>query len=414
MTFEALQIISPILKQLQNRGYRKPTPLQKIAIPEILKGKDIMGLASSGTGKTEVFSLPILQGLDANGHNKGDIKIKVCILTTTKNLAAKLEKSFFVYGNSLNIKSIALYGGIKKDIHLNKIKKGVHVVIATPNRLVDFLENDVLSFDDLAYFGFDDAEHMYELGYEEGIKKICSYLPQKRQTILFTSKETPRVEALAKSLLSSPVPVKGKVQEIPPQKVKQQVFYTNRKTKYELLLHIIKESSKQRIIFSYSANITEKLSEFLNNKGQEAAFINENTLPEELNETLSGFKAKKFNTLLVSDKVAKKVPDQYLNDIIHFDIPKVIDTYFTRLGKAKDRGLAQIICGNDESNHVSKLKKKGIKISVVKEHPFPAKDTGKKGKSKDRSRNKKRKPYDRFSKDLPESLKKKMMWPLLE
>lgn len=413
MTFEALKIIPPILKQLQNRGYKRPTPLQKIAIPQILDGKDIMGLASSGTGKTEVFSLPILQGLDANGSNKGDIKVKVCILTTTKNLAAKLEKSFFVYGNSLNIKSIALYGGIKKDLQLNKIKKGVHVVIATPNRLVEFLENGVLSFQDIDYFGFDDAEHMYELGYEEGIKKICSYLPPKRQTILFTSKETPRVKELATKILTNPVDVKGRVQEIPPQKVRQQVFYTNRKTKYELLLHLVKQDEKPRLIFTYSANITEKLANYLNNNGQDAAYINENTLPEALNETLQSFKSKEVTTLLVSDKVTKKIPNKGLQNIIHFDLPKVIDVYFARLDKARDKGLAQIICGSDETNHVSKLKKKGIKISVVKEHPYPAsKDDGKKKSGDFKGKKKKRRPYEKFSKELPEGLKKKMMWPL--
>lgn len=413
MTFKDLQIIPPILKQLKNRGYKKPTQLQQISIPHILDGKDIKGLASSGTGKTEVFSLPILQRLDAAGHNKGDIKIKVCVLTTTKNLAAKLEKSFFVYGNQLNIKSVVLYGGIKKDIHINKIKKGVHVVIATPNRLVDFLDNDVLSFEDLEIFGFDDAEHMYELGYEEAVQKICAKLPPKRQTILFTSKESPRVEALAKAILAKPIDIKGKVQELPPQKVKQSVLYTNRKTKYELLTHLVSENNKPKVVFTYSAKLTEKLADYLGGKGQDVRFINENSLPEELNDTLQAFKSKEFNTLLVTDKVVQKLSKNLLDNIIHFDLPKFTDAYFARTDIARDRGHALIICGSDETNHVAKLKKKGLKIGTINDHPFPmSKEGNKKPKAKSHDKKNRRKRYDKFSTELPESLKKKFMWPL--
>ena len=380
MTFEDLNIIDPVLKALRKEEYSIPTPVQGKAIPLILKRKDVLGSAQTGTGKTAAFAIPIIQHLyHEKNRNAERPRTKALVITPTRELAIQIGESFSTYGRYTNIRNTVIFGGVKQGPQEVVLRKGVDVLVATPGRLLDLINQGIITLKHIEYFVLDEADRMLDMGFIHDIKKIIALLPQKRQSLFFSATMPKNIVNLSQSILHKPVKVEVAPQSSTADTIQQKVYYTNKADKKDLLVHILKdESINQVLLFSRTKHGADKIARNLKKKNINAAAIHGDKAQNQRQKALEGFKAGKTRVLVATDIAARGIDIEKLSYVINYDIPNESETYVHRIGRSGRAGLsgnAISLCEPEENAFIKSIEKLIKKqIHIVKDNPFPQTD----------------------------------------
>lgn len=376
MTFENLGIIEPILKSLEIEGYQNPTPVQEQSIPILLKGRDLLGCAQTGTGKTAAFAIPIIQQLYNSQQQRGKVrKIRALIVTPTRELAIQIADSFSVYAKFTGIKNTVIFGGVKQAAQVRALKNGVDVLVATPGRLLDLMNQKIISLKDVEYSVLDEADHMLDMGFIHDIRKVVAKLPPKRQSLFFSATMPPEIVKLSGSILGNPEKVTIEPERTTAENVEQSVYYVTKKNKAKLLLHLIEENSiKSAIVFSRTKHGANKIVKILDKSKVKSAAIHGNKTQKARQLALKNFKDGKIQVLVATDIAARGIDVDALSYVINYDLPNIPETYVHRIGRtgrAKASGTAVSFCDREERAYLRDIQKLiGLKIPVIEEHPF--------------------------------------------
>jgi ATP-dependent RNA helicase RhlE len=376
MTFKELGIIEPILRALQSEGYKHPTQIQEKAIPTLLRGKDLLACAQTGTGKTAAFAIPILQQLYINqSKHDGNRKIKALIVTPTRELAIQIAESFKIYGQHTGIKGTVIFGGVKQGKQVERLRRGVDILVATPGRLLDLMSQGFISLKDVEYSVLDEADHMLDMGFIHDIKKIVAKLPEKRQSLFFSATMPPEIIKLSQKILGNPEKVSVRPEQATADKVDQALYYVAKKDKSRLLLHVIENNdADSMLIFSRTKHGSDKIVKMLAKSNIKAAAIHGNKSQNARQRTLNDFKNGDLKILVATDIAARGIDVSELGVVINYDLPNVPETYVHRIGRtgrANASGIALSFCNVEERAFLKDIEKL-IKqdIPVITEHPF--------------------------------------------
>ncbi len=373
MTFEQLHLISPLLEALNKVGYTIPTPIQQQSIPHLLQGKDIFGCAQTGTGKTAAFALPILQLMStAPNYTKG---IKALILAPTRELALQISENFGEYGEKLKLKHTVIFGGVTQHSQVQTLHKGVDILIATPGRLLDLMQQGYISLKDIQYFVLDEADRMLDMGFIHDIKKVIAKLPIKRQTIFFSATVSPEINKLAQTLLVNPVSVNVTPISSAAELVTQSIYYVKKENKRALLTHVLKtQHIEHALVFTRTKHGADKIVKELNKVGIKSEAIHGNKSQNARERALSGFKNRTLRVLVATDIASRGIDVDKLSHVINFEIPEVAETYVHRIGRtgrAGSEGIAMSFVAHEEMDYMKNISKLiNKKLDVVESHPF--------------------------------------------
>ncbi len=375
MLFENLGLIEPLLKALKKEGYTIPTPIQQQTIPEALNGKDILGLAQTGTGKTAAFALPILQTIYNQQNTKGYKHTKALILTPTRELATQISESFATYGKFTNIKQEVIFGGVPQHAQTLALRNGTDVLIATPGRLLDLMNQGYIYLDHLEFFVLDEADRMLDMGFIHDVKKVIRELPKQKQTMLFSATMPPEIVKLVDSLLHNPVRVEVTPHSTTAERIDQSVYFISKQHKQSLLVHLLQENNMQRtLVFTRTKHGADKIAKELKKANINADSIHGNKSQSSRQNALSNFKRGKLKVLVATDIAARGIDVDALEHVINFDLPDVAETYVHRIGRtgrAGASGFAISFCdGREEMGNLKSINKLiGQKIPAIA-HPF--------------------------------------------
>ncbi len=377
LKFLDLQLIEPIAKALQEEGYETPTPIQQQSIPHVLKGKDLLGTAQTGTGKTAAFAIPILQNLFHK--NTKNNQIKALILTPTRELAIQIEESFKAYGRHLPLKTLVIFGGVKQGAQENALKKGVDVLVATPGRLLDFISQGIISLKNLEIFVLDEADRMLDMGFVHDVKRVVKLLPQKRQTLFFSATFPTEIKNLADSMLTNPVRVEVAPVAATADTIQQSVYFVEKDDKLNLLTHILQNNiSESVLVFARTKHGADKIARKLQKDKISAEAIHGNKSQNQRQNALGNFKSGKTRVLVATDIAARGIDIDELKHVINFELSDVSETYVHRIGRTGRAGnegsSISFVDGLDLINLKNTEKLIGKKIPVVKDHPFHTDD----------------------------------------
>jgi ATP-dependent RNA helicase RhlE len=377
MLFEQLGLIEPIMKALKTEGYTNPTPIQEQSIPVVLEGKDLLGCAQTGTGKTAAFAIPIIQLFESDKKNsKGYRHIRSLILTPTRELAVQINESFEAYGRYAHIKHEVIFGGVPQHAQTLALRNGTDVLIATPGRLLDLINQGYIHLDHLEIFVLDEADRMLDMGFIHDVKKIIRLLPQQKQTLFFSATMPPQISQLADSLLYEPVKVEVTPVSSTAEKIDQSVYFVNKKDKLNLLIHLIQEHKIERtLVFARTKHGADKITKDLKKMNVNAAAIHGNKSQSARQHALAQFKNGRLKVLVATDIAARGIDVDALTHVINYDLPEVPETYVHRIGRtgrAGAEGIALSFCDSAEIADLRNINKLiGQKIPAM-EHPFEA------------------------------------------
>ncbi|MEJ5104958.1 DEAD/DEAH box helicase [Chryseobacterium sp. MYb328] len=373
MNFTDLNLIEPIAKAIQEQGYTTPTPIQERSIPDILQGRDFLGCAQTGTGKTAAFAIPILQNLSKNKiPNKN---IKALILTPTRELAIQIEENINAYGKYLPLKELVIFGGVKQGNQEAALKRGVDILVATPGRLLDFIAQGIISLRNLEIFVLDEADRMLDMGFVHDVKRIIKLLPQKRQTLFFSATMPVEIQKLANSILNNPVKVEVTPVSSTADTIKQSVYFVEKENKLNLLSHILQNDiSDSVLVFSRTKHGADKIARKLQQDNISAEAIHGNKSQNARQNALNNFKSGKTRILVATDIAARGIDIDELKFVINFELSDVSETYVHRIGRTGRAGAEgssiSFVDGLDLTNLKNTEKLIGKKIPVIKNHPF--------------------------------------------
>lgn len=376
MLFTQLGLTEPLIKALQKEGYTNPTPVQAEAIPHALSGKDILGLAQTGTGKTAAFALPILDLLNRQSF-KGYKHTRALILTPTRELAVQISESFQSYGRYTNVKQEVIFGGVSQHAQTLALRNGTDVLIATPGRLLDLMDQGYVHLDHLEIFVLDEADRMLDMGFIHDVKKVLRALPRQKQTMLFSATMPPQIAQLSSSLLQHPVKVEVTPRSTTAERIDQYVYFIPKQKKQSLLLHLLHEKNMERtLVFTRTKHGADRIAKELKKASIHADAIHGNKSQSARQNALSNFKRGKLKVLVATDIAARGIDVEALEHVINFDLPDVAETYVHRIGRtgrAGASGMAISFCdGKEEMNNLKSINKLiGQKIPAVA-HPFEA------------------------------------------
>lgn len=377
MSFTALKLIDPLLKALQKEGYETPTPIQQQAIPVVLSGKDLLGCAQTGTGKSAAFILPILQHLA--GRPSAEKHIRALILTPTRELAIQINESTAAYGRFLPLKHQVVYGGVNINTQISGLRKGADVLVATPGRLLDLVNQRIISLGSITHFVLDEADRMLDMGFIHDIKKVVSLLPQKRQTLFFSATMPPEIAKLANTILRDPVRVEVTPVSSTAEKVTQVVYAVDKPNKPKLLLHLLNTEVKDHVlVFSRTKYGADKLVRFLARNGITSEAIHGNKSQNARQNALNGFKSGRLRVLIATDIAARGIDVEELKYVINVDLPNEPETYVHRIGRtgrAGGSGKALSFCDLEERPYLQDISNLiNQAIPVLNDHPYPVRD----------------------------------------
>lgn len=360
MNFKELNLIQPINRAVTAAGYTSPTEIQSKAIPHILKGKDVLGCAQTGTGKTAAFAIPILQNLQEKKNDKGK-GMRTLILTPTRELAIQVADSFKTYGKYLPIKSLAIYGGVKQGRQVAGLKKGADVLIATPGRLMDLMRQGYVKLSRVETVVLDEADRMLDMGFVNDVRKILSEVPKKRQTLLFSATMPKSIKKFANSVLHQPVKITVSPSYSAAETVNQCVYYVQKKEKTRLLINILKDESILRsLVFTRTKHGADRLVKKLGKTGINAAAIHGNKSQGARQRTLKNFKQSKIRVLVATDIASRGIDIDDLSYVFNYELPNVPETYVHRIGRtgrAGKDGVAVSFCDRDEKKHLKGIQR---------------------------------------------------------
>lgn len=375
MTFSNLNLIAPLTAALSKKGYTTPTPIQIQAIPYILQGKDIFGCAQTGTGKTAAFALPVLQLLEERKGYERTRSIKVLVLAPTRELAQQISESFSVYGSNLSFKHTTVFGGVSQHGQTQALRRGVDILVATPGRLLDLIQQKIIRLDTIEYFVLDEADRMLDMGFIHDIQKIINLLPVRRQTCFFSATASAEVRKLANTLLHNPVSVNVVPASSPTAVVKQSVYYVRKENKRSLLRHVLDNTDIQHaLVFTRTKHGADVVVRELNRNGITASAIHGNKSQPARERALNEFKKKSIRVLVATDIASRGIDVDKISHVINFEIPEVAETYIHRIGRtarAGASGVALSFCSAEERPYLRSINKLIRKdIDVVAFHPY--------------------------------------------
>lgn len=376
MTFKSLGIIDPIIKALEKEGYTSPTPIQEQAIPILLKRKDLLGCAQTGTGKTAAFAIPILQHLYLDRFKDNEFnKIKTLIVTPTRELAIQIGESFTTYGKFTNIRNTVIFGGVKQGKQTKALKAGVDILVATPGRLLDLIQQRIITLNDIKYFVLDEADHMLDMGFIHDIRKIIVKLPNERQSLFFSATMPPDIVDLSKSILGNFERVTVKPEQATAEKVSQSIYFVSKANKTNLLIHLLQaEASDNVLVFSRTKHGANKIVKLLAKAEINAEAIHGNKSQNARQKALTNFKNGDTRVLVATDIAARGIDVDELSFVINYDLPNVAETYVHRIGRTGRAGMSGIaisFCDKEERPFLKDIEKLiRQNIPVIAEHPF--------------------------------------------
>ena len=375
MLIKDLDIIKPILRAVEEAGYEQPTEIQENSIPVVLKGKDILGCAQTGTGKTVAFAIPILQNIVRDKEKNDERNIKALIVAPTRELAIQIEENFAMYSKYLDIKDTVIFGGVNQSSQVRKIKAGVDVLIATPGRLLDLSNQKHVDLKNVKYFVLDEADRMLDMGMIHDVKKIISRLPKERQNLLFSATMPKEVMKLVNSILKNPVKVEVQPVSSTAEIISQGVYHVPKKNKKSLLIHLLKdESIKSVIVFSRTKHGANKIAKDLEKAGVAAVAIHGNKSQNQRQLALNNFKEGNIRVLVATDIAARGIDIDELSHVINYDLPDVAETYVHRIGRtgrAGASGVAITFCDEEEKAMFRSIEKViGKSIPVLAEEEY--------------------------------------------
>jgi ATP-dependent RNA helicase RhlE len=376
MHFESLNIIEPILKSLKEEGYTIPTPIQVQAIPIVLQGTDLIGCAQTGTGKTAAFAVPILQLLSKNKSFDRKKKIRSLIVTPTRELAIQIEESFKTYGRYTGLTCTVVFGGVNQNPQTNALRNGVDILVATPGRLLDLMNQGFISLKNIEIFVLDEADRMLDMGFIHDVRKLLAALPQRRQSLFFSATMPPEIVKLAGSIVYKPVKVEVTPSASTVDIVNQFVYFIDRGNKNSLLLELLKdERIKTALVFTRTKFGADKVVRILKKKNISAEAIHGNKAQNARQKALSSFKAQTTRVLVATDIAARGIDVDDLEYVINYEIPNISETYVHRIGRtgrAGANGTAISFCDAEEKEYLRDIEKLITKkIQVIDDHPFP-------------------------------------------
>lgn len=375
MNFKDLNIIEPILKAIEEKGYVTPSPIQEKAIPPVLKGKDILGCAQTGTGKTAAFAIPLLQRLYSK-RTSGPIKIKALILTPTRELAIQIRDNFREYGKYTDLRCSVIFGGVNQSSQVEVLKKGIDILVATPGRLLDLIKQKHAKLGDVEYLVLDEADSMLDMGFIHDVKRVMTYLPDKKQTLLFSATMPSEIKTLADTFLKNPETIIVSPIASTADKINQVVYYVDKINKSHLLLDIFKNNDMgSTLIFTRTKHGADKLAILLNKNKIYCAAIHGNKSQNARQQALSSFKSGEISVLVATDIAARGIDIKELSHVINYEIPNVPETYVHRIGRtarAGAGGSAISLCDYDEKPYIKAIERLTNKpITVILDHNYP-------------------------------------------
>ena len=380
MLFENLNIIEPIQKALKTEGYKEATPIQAEAIPSLLKGTDLLGCAQTGTGKTAAFAIPILQGIESEKRGgKGKRQIKSLILAPTRELAIQIGKSFEAYSKYMDIKTLTIFGGVSQHPQTKALIRGVDVLVATPGRLLDLINQRYVSLNHTKYFVLDEADMMLDMGMIHDVRRIIKYVPAVRQTMFFSATMPSEIEKLANSILKNPLKVEITPESTTVDTIEQSVYRVDKRDKTNLLIHLLKNNDMESaLVFSRTKHGANKIVTLLEKAGLKADAIHGNKSQNARQLALKNFKERKTRILVATDIAARGIDVSQLSHVINYNLPEVSETYVHRIGRtgrAGRGGIAISFCDNEERKLLVDIQKLISKsIAVVHDQPYAMTD----------------------------------------
>ena len=374
MTFRDLGLKAPILRALEEQGYAKPSPIQEKAIPPALIGRDVLGCAQTGTGKTCAFATPILQRLDAAPQKSRDIR--ALILTPTRELAIQIGESFEAYGKYLKLRHAVIFGGVGQNPQVEALKKGVDILVATPGRLMDLYQQGFVSLERLEIFVLDEADRMLDMGFIHDVKKILKWLPAQKQTLFFSATMPPEITDLVNSLLHDPAKVAVNPISSPVEAIRQSVYLVDKGNKTNLLAYLMETKHvKNALVFTRTKHGANKVARDLGKLGISAAAIHGNKSQTARQQALSDFKSGNIRCLVATDIAARGLDIEALSHVFNYNLPEVPETYVHRIGRtgrAGKGGEAIAFCDFGEKPLLRDIEKLlGKPIPQVADHPYP-------------------------------------------
>lgn len=378
MTFSEIGVSEPIQRALTAEGYQHPTPIQSKAIPVILSRKDLLGCAQTGTGKTAAFCIPILQLLSADlAHAKGSKGILGLILTPTRELAIQINESIKVYGRFLPIRSTVIFGGVSQHAQTEELARKPQILVATPGRLLDLMQQGLISLDQIRFFVLDEADRMLDMGFVHEVKRILAKLPKNRQNLFFSATMPSEITNLANEILHQPVRVEVAPVSSTAERIDQHIFLVDKNNKKYLLQHLLKSSTITRaLVFTKTKFGADKVAKELTKGGISALAIHGNKSQNARQKALSDFKSSAVNVLVATDIAARGIDVEDLTHVINFELPNVPETYVHRIGRtgrANASGIAYSFCEEEEVPYLKQIQKLiGKTLPIESNHPFPS------------------------------------------
>ena len=377
MSFETLNLIEPILKALNTEGYTIPTPIQEQSIPIVLNHHDLLACAQTGTGKTAAFAIPILQLLHQDKTVlRGPRPIKALVLTPTRELAIQIDESFAAYGRHTGLSHTVIFGGVSQHAQTSALRNGIDILIATPGRLLDLIDQRFVNLSQIKMFVLDEADRMLDMGFIHDVKKVIARLPQQRQTLFFSATMPAEISSLANSILTKPKKVEVTPVSSTAEKITQGVYFVEKSDKRLLLLHLLKdETIKTALVFTRTKHGADKVVKDLNRANIEAEAIHGNKSQTARQRALSLFKNGQIRVLVATDIAARGIDVDDLGHVINYELPNVPETYVHRIGRtgrAGASGIAYSFCDGEEREFLRDINKLITKsIPVIDAHPYP-------------------------------------------
>lgn len=375
LKFSDLGLIEPIQRAVDESGYTEPTPIQKAAIPHLLEGKDLLGCAQTGTGKTAAFALPILQRLMKNPRRPESRQTRVLVLTPTRELAIQIYDSFKTYGQHLRLRHAVVYGGVGQGPQVKALTAGLDVLVATPGRLLDLIQQRYLNLRNLEVFVLDEADRMLDMGFINDIRKVIAMLPPKRQNLFFSATMPPDIKHLSDSILTKPVFVEVTPVSSTAELIAQSLMYVEKSKKRDLLRHLLKDKALSRVIvFTRTKRGANVVSEVLERNGIPSDAIHGNKSQNARQRALENFRVGRIRVLVATDIAARGIDIDGISHVINFEIPNIAESYVHRIGRtarAGAQGIAISLCDSEERAFIKDIEKLIAQpIPIDREHPY--------------------------------------------
>lgn len=374
MSFANLNIIDPLLRALAKEGYTTPTPIQKLAIPPLLDGKDLVGIAQTGTGKTAAFVLPILQRMMAERKSSPPGVPRVLVLAPTRELAAQIGQSFATYGQFLRFRHLVIFGGVRQGPQVQMLSRGVDILIATPGRLLDLMNQGYIELKGVEFFVLDEIDRMLDMGFIKDVRRVVSALPVKRNSLFFSATMSQQTGEFAESFLSNPVHVEAAHTTCTLDCIDQSVFFVDQNSKNSLLLELLRDGDMDRVlVFARTKHRADKVAMMLEKNRIRADAIHGNKSQNQRTKAMHNFKSGHIQVLVATDIAARGIDISDITHVVNYDLPNEPESYVHRIGRtgrAGASGTAFSFCAADERSFLRDIERLTREQIKVAEHQF--------------------------------------------